>query len=81
MLYVRTGHGKRSHKQSNVSSSDHDGLTPVRSLLHAGVLVLPGGPYSHTEDEQVEDDNRDQPFHMDGHLHCASEHLNDMEKT
>lgn len=63
-----TGHCKHAHKQSDVSPAHHDVLTPVHTLLVPRSLVLPCCPDAHEQDEDVEDDNGHQTFHVDAHL-------------
>lgn len=63
-----TGHREHAHKQSDVSPAHHDVLAPVQTLIVPGSLVLPRGPDAHNQDEDVEDDNGHQAFHVDAHL-------------
>lgn len=63
-----TGHGECSNKQSNVPSTNHDGLTLIYTTFHPRVFVFPSSPYPNEQDEHVKDDNSQQSFQVNGHL-------------
>lgn len=82
-----TGHRESSHEQSDVSSPDHDALTAVSSFPDAGVLVLPGGPDPHEQNEDVKENDGRETLGVDGHfcprdqMLLRAEERDDMERS
>lgn len=62
-----TCHRESTHKQPDVSPSDHDGLAAVGALRLPGVLVLPCRPDADEKDQQIEDSDSHKPLYVDGH--------------
>lgn len=63
-----TSHCESTYKQPNVPPPNHDAFTSFSTVANARVLVLPGSPDPHKEDQGVEDDNGHEALDVDGHV-------------
>lgn len=61
-----TGHCETTDEQPDVSSPDHDPLALVSA--NSGVLILPRGPDTNEQNQDVEDHNSHETLGVDGHL-------------